>query len=777
MLKRSFVIICSLLLLTLSFQGKATETQDKPNPLLDLTFNKTGSATLFKATNGSVVQNNESLEYNFRKGSVLTSPSFENSSNGIYNPTLEMRNTMFFVMENQSSATRIKLSFITADDRTYDNSKSKVFGIQPNSPKSAFYFNLSDNPKAKGRLMGIRIEPLDGNGKIIIDRITFEQENKLEPFAGEITACRASNKKITVKGHIALEYLHKYNKIAIYETSMLLKTDDISKMTKLFETKISPDFNISEIPMKNGKTTRLSSQFFAVVEDNNGNILKIAPRFYIENWYDFENNPYEFKLPKLSVNVSEYSAKGNGFTDDTDAIQAAINDVSAKGGGRVVLSGNDSFYGKRYIATNILMKSNVELHIDKGAIIWQSQNKEDYKYKPAYGHEGSIPGINWTHNMHVSNLPLIQGKEIENIKITGHGKIRSLDVESTDTQFTDYRSYCNDRIHVIPIGMWEVKNIEVSNIELVRTNNYHTGFYGCENIFIGNVKMHEVKCVSGDGIGLGMGTHNVKVTRVFDESNDDGIVLWTVNKDPRGILWWWARPGKDNSVYNITVCHSYINSGVNAGKAIAFIPWGTDDPNWEKQEIYNITIYDNVLNGGYSVGTWPDNPYGGNKPFDNTETNDYSPVKNIRIYNNKYLSECNLLCIKATNVITDCGIHSSETLLNGNFEHGYTNWTMKGNAGAESGYGFVKNGQLYEGLWLRKGTHTFSANMRGSGDMFIQDASTDKVIEKSKNMTNNWNSKSITVKVEKDGTYYLGIMGKDAQIKEAKLNSEISQNN
>lgn len=773
MLKRSLAIICTLLLLGLSFQGKATETLGKPNPLLDLTFKKAGSANLFRATDGSVVQSNESLEYTFRKGSVLTSPSFENSRNGIYNPTLEMRNTMFFVMENQSSATRIKLSFITADDRIYDNSKSKVFDIQPNSPKSAYYFNLSDNPKAKGRLMGIRIEPLDGNGKIIIDRITFEQEKKLEPFAGEITACQASNKKITIKGHIAQEYLHKYNKIVIYETSMLLKTEDISKMTKLFETKISPVFNISEIFLKNGKTTRLSSQFLAVVEDDKGNILKIAPRFYIENWKDFENNPYEFMLPKLTVNVSKYGAKGNGFTDDTDAIQAAINDVSAKGGGRVVLTGNNSFYGKRYIATNILMKSNVDLHIEKGAIIWQSQNEDDYKYKPAYGHEGSIPGINWTHNMHVSNLPLIQGKAIENIKITGQGKIRSLDVESTDEQFTDYRRYCNDRIHVIPIGMWEVKNIEVSDIELVRTNNYHSGYYGCENIFIGNVKMHEVKCVSGDGIGLGMGTHNVKVTRVFDESNDDGIVLWTVYNDPRGIRWWWARPGKDNSIYNITVCHSYINSGVNAGKAIAFIPWGTDDPNWEKQEIYNITIYDNVLNGGYSVGTWPDNPYGGRQPFDNTETNDYSPVKNIRIYNNKYLSECNLLCIKATNVITDCGIHSSEILLNGNFEHGYTNWTTKGNAGAGSGYGFVRNGLLYEGLWLKKGTHTFSVNMRGSGDLFIQDASTDKVIEKSKNVTDSWNSKSITVKIEKAGTYYLGIMGRDAQIKEAKLNSEI----
>ncbi|MDP4206617.1 MAG: glycosyl hydrolase family 28-related protein, partial [Bacteroidota bacterium] len=489
MLKRTIILATTLFLASLFFQLEAAPNKNQPNLSLDLTFKKEGSATLFTATKGTVAQINEALEYTFQKGSSLTSPSFDNSRNGIYNPTLEIRNTMFFIMENRSSAKKLKLSFITADDKVYDDLKSKTFNIQSNSPKSAYYFNLSNNPKAKGRLMGLRIEPLDGSGKIIIDRITFEQETKLEPFAGEITACRASNKNITVKGHITPEYQNKFSRIAIYETSMLLKTDDISQMSKLYETPITSEFIITKIPIQKGKTTRLSSQFLAVVEDNNGNSVKIAPRFYIENWRDFENNPYSFRLPKRTVSVLDYGAKGDGFTDDTDAIQAAINDVSAKGGGHVVLRSDNSFYGKRYIATNIMMKSNVDLHLEKGAILWQSQDEGNYKYKPAYGHEGVIPGINWTHNMHVSNLPLIQCKEIENVKITGPGKIRSADVESTDEQFAegDYRRYCNDRIHVIPIGMWKVKNIEVSDVELVRTNNYHTAFYGCENIFIGNV--------------------------------------------------------------------------------------------------------------------------------------------------------------------------------------------------------------------------------------------------------------------------------------------------
>ncbi len=562
MLQRPFAFISAFLIIVSSFQLRAILLYGQVTPLLDLTFETKGSAALFTATAGSITQNNGSLEYTFPKGSSLTSPSFENSCNGIYNPILEMRNTMFFVMENRSSATKLKLSFITSEDRVYDNSKSKVFDIQPNAPMGAFYFNISDNIKAKGRLMGQRIEPLNGSGKIIIDRITFEQETKLEPFAGEIAECRASTKNTTIKGNIAPEYRNKYNKIAICEISMLLKIDDVSKMIKLREVPVASEFVINNIPLYQGNVSRLSSQFLAVVEDVNGNYLKVASRFYIENWRDFENNPYAFKLPKLTANVSEYGANGDGFTDDTDVIQAVINDVSEKGGGQVVLGGDNSFYGKRYIAS------------------------------------GAVTG----------------------------------------------------------------------------------------------------------------------------------------------------------------------------GKAIAFIPWGTDDPNQENQEIYNIDVFDNVLNGGYSVGTWPDNPYGGKQSFDNTETNDYCPVKNVWIYNNKYLSESNLLCIQPTNIITDCGICSSETFQNGNFEHGRANWTTEGNAGTSKGYGFVKRGRLFEGLWLKKGTQTFSANTKGCGELFIQDAGTNKVIEKLKIMTYEWMDKSISINVEKDGTYYLGIMGKGAQLKEAKLN-------
>ena len=109
--------------------------------------------------------------------------------------------------------------------------------------------------------------------------------------------------------------------------------------------------------------TRLSSHFLAVVENK-----LISEKFNIENYRDFTDNPYKFELPARVVNVTDapFNAKGDHFTDDTDAIQAAIDYISSQGGGRVVIPGDTTTpEGRRYVVTCIKLKSNVELHIEK----------------------------------------------------------------------------------------------------------------------------------------------------------------------------------------------------------------------------------------------------------------------------------------------------------------------------------------------------------------------------------------------------------------------------
>lgn len=57
---------------------------------------------------------------------------------------------MFFVMENRSPADRLRIRFVTAKDSVYNDEKSKIFDIDPNSPKKGYFFNFSDLPQAEG---------------------------------------------------------------------------------------------------------------------------------------------------------------------------------------------------------------------------------------------------------------------------------------------------------------------------------------------------------------------------------------------------------------------------------------------------------------------------------------------------------------------------------------------------------------------------------------------------------------------------------------------------
>src|SRR6185312_1016545 len=74
--------------------------------------------------------------------------------------------------------------------------------------------------------------------------------------------------------------------------------------------------------------------------------------------------PPNFPLPKFSdktFNVKDFGAIGNGETNDTPAINAAIEKCSVSGGGTVY------FPEGKYSSASIHIKSNVRLLLDTNA--------------------------------------------------------------------------------------------------------------------------------------------------------------------------------------------------------------------------------------------------------------------------------------------------------------------------------------------------------------------------------------------------------------------------
>ncbi len=654
----------------------------------------------------------------------LASPVFPNSSDTVYNMRMPRRNTVMVVATNRSTAGLLTLTFATTT-HPWGNNGAIAVELATDGEPHAYYFNLSALPAyCDGRLSQF-ILSAEGEGDILIHRYTFEQEKPIREVGCAELSCVAdpAAETFSVKGTLldtaALSAMSG-GTLRLYTTTMADDRDTPAGKRLIASAPLAAgEFVMDNLPLRDEHTTRLPYQLALFAECEGHEPLWLCDRFYIENYEDFDQNPFGFTLPEYEVSALDFGARGDAVHNDTEAIQRAIDHVAAAGGGRIILPGAPDRYGRRYIVTSLLLPSMVDLHIEAGATLWQSQLKDDYDYEVAYGHDGVIPGINWTHNLHVSNLPLLQSANTHHVKVTGHGTIRMMDTGSEEgVGMPGYATGCPDRIHCIPIGFFLVDYCECRDFEIIRSNNYHTEYNHCTHVALQNLRLHEVKCVSGDGFGMAGGKH-IFVNRCHFQSNDDGVVMSAHMHDPRGILWWTNMVGEDNSCRDITVLHSYLNSG--GGKALAFITWGTNDPDQSLEEIDGVLAQENYLVSVNPVGTWPDNPYNGKQPFDNSETDDYSPVKNVRIFGNRYEGNCTLGPIAATNVLTDCGVHSTSRFRNGDFTlGGMANWTLFPNAHPHSVraviYADKEKGSIShfdrgpvaaaQGLYLLGGSHT-----------------------------------------------------------------------
>jgi polygalacturonase len=113
----------------------------------------------------------------------------------------------------------------------------------------------------------------------------------------------------------------------------------------------------------------------------------------------------EPSIPNNTVSIKDFGATNGGYVLNTKAFADAIDAVSKKGGGKVIIPPGIWLTGP------ILLKSNLELHAQTGALIKFSTDKSLYPII-----ETSFEGLNtWR-----CTSP-IYGKNLENIAFTGNG--------------------------------------------------------------------------------------------------------------------------------------------------------------------------------------------------------------------------------------------------------------------------------------------------------------------------------------------------------------------
>ena len=125
--------------------------------------------------------------------------------------------------------------------------------------------------------------------------------------------------------------------------------------------------------------------------------------------YSWDNLPVivEPVFKKDTINIIQFGAKPDGVFLNTQAINNAISACNAHGGGVVLIP--NGFW----LSGPIKLKSNVNLHLEKNALLLFSKNFDDYKII-----EGNYEGV-----PSAKNESPIMGTDLLNVAITGKGVI------------------------------------------------------------------------------------------------------------------------------------------------------------------------------------------------------------------------------------------------------------------------------------------------------------------------------------------------------------------
>jgi polygalacturonase len=112
-------------------------------------------------------------------------------------------------------------------------------------------------------------------------------------------------------------------------------------------------------------------------------------------------------IPHRTLNITDCGGIGDGKTFNTEAFSKAIAQLSAKGGGKLVVPPGIWLTGP------IQLASKIDLHLERGALIKFSG---DFKLYP-------LVVINMKGEKEVDSISPIFGQDLENIAITGEGII------------------------------------------------------------------------------------------------------------------------------------------------------------------------------------------------------------------------------------------------------------------------------------------------------------------------------------------------------------------
>ncbi|MBR2889261.1 MAG: glycoside hydrolase family 28 protein [Oscillospiraceae bacterium] len=223
----------------------------------------------------------------------------------------------------------------------------------------------------------------------------------------------------------------------------------------------------------------------------------------------------------MEFDVLRFGAAGDGTSNDTAAIQAAIDACAAQGGGRVVLPG-----GRTYRTGMLVLGSNLELHLEMGAVLKGSDILADYtpSGNPDIPRKRPVPSY---ENSEYTGLPghfFLYARDCENLAITGLGVI---DGNQAIWQGDENPWHIEGSFYPrAPLLFLEnVANLTIRDVTLRRSAFWTVHLVGCRDVVIDGIRIHnDLRMANCDGIDPDH-CQNVRISNCHIECADDCLVF------------------------------------------------------------------------------------------------------------------------------------------------------------------------------------------------------------------------------------------------------------
>ncbi|HTR54318.1 MAG TPA: glycosyl hydrolase family 28 protein, partial [Kofleriaceae bacterium] len=218
---------------------------------------------------------------------------------------------------------------------------------------------------------------------------------------------------------------------------------------------------------------------------------------FVDNVIVYNEAQYIGAPPAPVFDAHRYGAAGDGTTNDTAALQAAI-DAAAGTGGSVVLSGGT------FLSGTLTLRSNMTFFVDSSAVLLGSTNTADYPTQtPATG------------NTQLSNCQraLLYAPNAQNLVIDGGGTIDGQGDSFTGVEATR------------PLLIWLAlaQNVTVQNLYLRKGAVWSLVSMESDHVTINNINLQS-NYITHDGIDIVDGS-DITVKHCAIDAGDDAMCL------------------------------------------------------------------------------------------------------------------------------------------------------------------------------------------------------------------------------------------------------------